>query len=91
MAALGLKDGDVVTERQAELLLGEGRHPTADRIERELLAQGKTPAQARRATVRGRPIEHNRSAKTEKAKKRTPGWGGTSPSGRRRRRTSRGR
>ncbi|UXY33264.1 relaxase domain-containing protein (plasmid) [Streptomyces sp. HUAS TT20] len=72
LAALGLKDGDVVTERQAELLLGEGRHPDADRIERELLAQGKSPAQARRATVLGRPIEHNRSPKTDKAKERTP-------------------
>ncbi|MFB0620297.1 relaxase domain-containing protein [Streptomyces sp. AGS-58] len=48
LAALGLNDGDVVTERQAELLLGEGRHPDADRIERGLLAQGKSPAQARR-------------------------------------------
>ncbi|MFG2324791.1 relaxase domain-containing protein [Streptomyces sp. NPDC048568] len=27
LAALGLTAGDVVTERQAELLLGEGRHP----------------------------------------------------------------
>ncbi|MDL5206686.1 MobF family relaxase [Streptomyces sp. ALI-76-A] len=72
LAALGLKAGDVVTERQAELLLGEGRHPDADRIERELLAQGKNPAQARRATVLGRPIEHNRSPKTDKAKERTP-------------------
>ncbi|RSS85725.1 conjugal transfer protein TraA [Streptomyces sp. WAC02707] len=52
--------------------MGEGRHPDADRIERELLAQGKSPAQARRATVLGRPIEHNRSPKTEKAKERTP-------------------
>ncbi len=72
LAALGLKAGDVVSERQAELLLGEGRHPDADRIERGLLAQGKTPAQARRATVVGRPIEHNQSAETDKAKKRTP-------------------
>ena len=72
LAALGLKDGDVVTERHAELLLGEGRHPDADRIERELLAQGKSPAQARRATVLGRPIEHNRSPKTDKAKEHTP-------------------
>ncbi len=72
LAALGLAAGDVVTERQAELLLGEGRHPDADRIERELLAQGKSPAQARRATVLGRPIEHNQSAKTDKAKERTP-------------------
>ncbi|WSL66238.1 relaxase domain-containing protein [Streptomyces sp. NBC_01723] len=72
LAALGLTAGDVVTERQAELLLGEGRHPDADRIERELLAQGKTPEQARRATVLGRPIEHNRSPKTDKAKERTP-------------------
>ncbi|MFI8308465.1 MobF family relaxase [Streptomyces sp. NPDC085927] len=75
LAALGLNDGDVVTERQAELLLGEGRHPDADRIERELLAQGKSPAQARRATVLGRPIEHNRSPKTDKAKERTPWLG----------------
>ncbi|MDX2915998.1 MobF family relaxase [Streptomyces griseiscabiei] len=72
LAAVGLKAGDVVTERQAELLLGEGRHPDADRIERELLAQGKSPAQARRATVLGRPIEHNRSPETDKAKERTP-------------------
>lgn len=35
---LGLRAEDVVTERQAELRLGEGRHPDADRIERELLA-----------------------------------------------------
>ncbi|MFF5435141.1 MobF family relaxase [Streptomyces griseofuscus] len=72
LAALGLAAGDVVTERQAELLLGEGRHPDADRVERELLAQGKTPEQARRATVLGRPIEQNRSPKTDKAKERTP-------------------
>ncbi|MFE5795551.1 MobF family relaxase [Streptomyces sp. NPDC056503] len=72
LAALGLRVGDVVSERQAELLLGEGRHPDADRIERELLAQGKSPARARRATVLGRPIEHNASPKTEKAKQRTP-------------------
>ncbi|MGJ5763077.1 MobF family relaxase [Streptomyces galbus] len=72
LAALGLTVGDVVTERQAELLLGEGRHPDADQIERELLALGKSPVQARRATVLGRPIEHNRSPKTEKAKERTP-------------------
>ncbi|MFD3821869.1 MobF family relaxase, partial [Streptomyces sp. NPDC058625] len=45
------------------------------RIERELLAQGKSPAQARRATVLGRPIEHNQSPKTDKAKERTPWLG----------------
>ncbi|MEV0695068.1 MobF family relaxase [Streptomyces sp. NPDC050388] len=72
LAAVGLTAGDVVSERQAELLLGEGRHPDADRIERELLTAGQSPAHARRATVLGRPIEHNRSPKTEKAKERTP-------------------
>ncbi|MFF5456199.1 MobF family relaxase [Streptomyces sp. NPDC012950] len=72
LAALGLQAGDVVSERQAELLLGEGRHPDADRIERERLAQGESPARARRATVLGRPIEHNQSAETDKAKERTP-------------------
>lgn len=65
----------MVTERQAELILGEGRHPDADRMERELLAQGKSSAQARRATVLGRPIEHNRSPETDKAKERTPWLG----------------
>ncbi|CAM5725208.1 MULTISPECIES: MobF family relaxase [Streptomyces] len=75
LAAVGLKAGDVVTERQAQLLLGEGRHPDADRIEHELLAQGESPAQARQATVLGRPIEHNRSPETDKAKERTPWLG----------------
>jgi conjugative relaxase-like TrwC/TraI family protein len=72
LAAVGLTAGDVVTERQAELLLGEGRHPDADRIEREFLAEGKSPAKARRATVLGRPIEHNQSPETEDAKERSP-------------------
>ncbi|MEU3774209.1 MobF family relaxase [Streptomyces sp. NPDC032472] len=72
LAAVGLTAGDVVTERQAELLLGEGRHPGADRIEHERLAAGDDPARARRATVLGRPIEHNQSPKTEKAKERKP-------------------
>lgn len=71
LAAVGLKAGDVVTERQAELLLGEGRHPDTDRIERERLEAGDDPA-TRRATVLGRPIEHNRSPKTDRAKERTP-------------------
>ncbi|MER6113872.1 MobF family relaxase [Streptomyces hirsutus] len=75
LAAVGLTAGDVVTERQAELLLGEGWHPDADRIERERLAEGKSPAQARRATVLGRPIEHNQSPETDKAKERTPWLG----------------
>ncbi|MDX3130902.1 MobF family relaxase [Streptomyces europaeiscabiei] len=75
LAAVGLKAGDVVTERQAELLLGEGRHPDAERIESELLAQGKSPARARRVTVLGRPIEHNRSPETDKAKERIPWLG----------------
>jgi hypothetical protein len=57
LSALGLVAGAEVTERQAELLLGEGRHPDADRIEAELLETGADPAAARRATVLGRPIE----------------------------------
>lgn len=58
LAALGLVAGEVVSERQTELLLGEDRHPDADRIEREHRQAGKSPAAARRATVLGRPIEH---------------------------------
>ncbi|WP_327379028.1 relaxase domain-containing protein (plasmid) [Streptomyces sp. NBC_01216] len=75
LTAVGLTAGDEVSERQAELLLGEGRHPDADRIERERLQAGDDPAKARRATVLGRPIEHNRSPKTEKAKERRPWLG----------------
>ncbi|MFB7214773.1 hypothetical protein [Streptomyces sp. NPDC056255] len=55
-----------------ELLLREGRHPGADRIERGRLEAGKSPAEARRATVLGRPFEHNQSPETEKAKGRSP-------------------
>ncbi|MFF2514377.1 hypothetical protein [Streptomyces sp. NPDC058086] len=54
--------GAVVTERQAELLLGEGRHPDADRIERERRDAGLDPKAARRATVLGRPIEQIENA-----------------------------
>ncbi|MEU0310481.1 MobF family relaxase [Streptomyces cyaneofuscatus] len=57
LAALGLTDGQVVTERQMKLLFGEGRHPDADRMERELLDDDVDPATARRATVLGQPIE----------------------------------
>lgn len=57
LAALGLTDGQVVTERQMKRLFGEGRHPDADRMERELLDDGVDPATARRATVLGQPIE----------------------------------
>ncbi|MET8249687.1 MobF family relaxase [Streptomyces sp. NPDC005202] len=56
LPALGLASGAVVTGRQAELLCGGGRHPDADRIERELLHAGESQAVARRATVLGRPV-----------------------------------
>lgn len=55
--ALGLTKGAEVSERQMELLFGQGRHPDADRIERELLDDGADPERARRATVLGQPIE----------------------------------
>ncbi|HET6355924.1 MobF family relaxase [Streptomyces sp.] len=57
LTALGLTAGSVVTERQAELLFGEGRHPDADRMERELLDDGADPEMARLATVLGQPVE----------------------------------
>ncbi|MEU0992146.1 MobF family relaxase [Streptomyces sp. NPDC005953] len=57
LAGLGLAAGSVVGERELELLCGELRHPDADRIERELLAGGATPAAARLATVLGHPVE----------------------------------
>lgn len=57
LSALGLTDGQVVTERQMKRLFGEGRHPDADRVERELLDDGVNPETARRATILGQPIE----------------------------------
>ncbi|MFD9283620.1 MobF family relaxase [Streptomyces mirabilis] len=57
LAALGLTAGQTVTERQMELVFGEGRHPDADRMERELLDDGADPESARLATVLGQPIE----------------------------------
>ncbi|NWF30289.1 relaxase domain-containing protein [Streptomyces sp. PKU-EA00015] len=56
LAALGLTAGSVVTERQAELLFGEGRHPDADRMERKRVDDGAAPETARRETVLGQPI-----------------------------------
>ncbi|MFS0696877.1 MobF family relaxase [Streptomyces nitrosporeus] len=57
LAALGLTAGHEVTERQMELVFGQGRHPDADRIERELLDDGADPETARLATVLGQPVE----------------------------------
>ncbi|WP_331719928.1 hypothetical protein [Streptomyces sp. NBC_00147] len=47
-----------MTERQAELLFGEGRHPDADRIESELLDDGVDRKAARLATVLGKPADN---------------------------------
>ncbi|MFL3870554.1 relaxase domain-containing protein [Streptomyces griseobrunneus] len=57
VTALGLAEGAEVSERQLELLFGQGRHPDADRIEQRLLDDGVGPAAVRRATVLGQPIE----------------------------------
>ncbi|MFG3467573.1 relaxase domain-containing protein [Streptomyces sp. NPDC047853] len=51
LRALELTEGAEVSERQLELLFGEGRHPDADRIERGLLDDGVDAATARRLTV----------------------------------------
>lgn len=57
LAALGLNAGSVVGERELELLYGELQHPDADRIERERLADGASPQEARRATALGQPLD----------------------------------
>lgn len=49
LAALGLAPGEDVTESQLRNLYGErGRHPYADRIEADRLAQGASPTEAYR-------------------------------------------
>ncbi|MER6127862.1 MobF family relaxase [Streptomyces sp. NPDC001795] len=57
LSVLGLTAGEPVTQRQMELLYGQGRHPDADRMERELLDDGTAPETARLATVLGQPVE----------------------------------
>ncbi|MFB9466586.1 MobF family relaxase [Streptomyces cinereospinus] len=64
--ALGLIEGAEVSERQMGLVFEQGRHPDADRIERDLLDDGADRATARRATVLGQPIEEI------EARKQTP-------------------
>ncbi|MFC9177385.1 MULTISPECIES: relaxase domain-containing protein [Streptomyces] len=57
LAALGLAPGEEVTEAQMRNLFGErGRHPYADRIETDRLAQGASPKQAYRAHVLARRV-----------------------------------
>ncbi|PJN24753.1 hypothetical protein CG717_32170 [Streptomyces sp. CB02613] len=57
LAALGLAPGEEVTEAQLRNLFGErGRHPHADRIEADRLAQGASPAEAYRAGALGRRV-----------------------------------
>ncbi|MCP9213265.1 MobF family relaxase [Streptomyces cucumeris] len=57
LPALGLSAGETVTQRQMELMFGEGRSPDADRMERERLDDGADPEAARSETALGQPIE----------------------------------
>ncbi|MFB0620289.1 MobF family relaxase [Streptomyces sp. AGS-58] len=57
LAVLGLAPGEEVTESQLRNLFGErGRHPYADRIEADLLAQGASPEKAFKAGALGRRV-----------------------------------
>ncbi|MFJ1787302.1 MobF family relaxase [Streptomyces anulatus] len=57
LAVLGLAPGEEVTEAQLRNLFGErGRHPYADRIEADRLAQGASPKEAYRAGALGRRV-----------------------------------
>lgn len=57
LAALGLAPGEEVTEAQLRNLFGEsGRHPHADRIEADRLAQGDSPKEAFKADALGRRV-----------------------------------
>ncbi len=50
----GMRAGQPVTEEQMKSLFGEGRHPDADRLEKEAVARGQTPQEARAAGALGR-------------------------------------
>ncbi|SNS69741.1 DNA primase, catalytic core [Geodermatophilus pulveris] len=51
----GVSAGQPVDETQMKALFGEGRHPDAERLERKVLAAGRTPGQARAAGALGQP------------------------------------
>ncbi|MBN1097160.1 relaxase domain-containing protein [Blastococcus sp. TML/C7B] len=50
----GVSAGQPVTEEQMKSLFGEGRHPDADRLEKEALARGQAPQEARAVGALGR-------------------------------------
>ena len=52
--AAGLGVTGVVTEEQMRTLFGEGRHPTPTRLAAGLVAEGRSEAEALRATRLGR-------------------------------------
>ncbi|SOC48552.1 DNA primase, catalytic core [Blastococcus aggregatus] len=52
----GVGAGQPVGEAQMKALFGEGRHPDAERLEREALAAGRTGDQARAAGALGLPF-----------------------------------
>ncbi|MFF5442204.1 relaxase domain-containing protein [Streptomyces achromogenes] len=57
LAVLGLTAGEEVTEAQLRNLFGErGRHPYADRIEADRLAQGESAKKAFKAGALGRRV-----------------------------------
>lgn len=57
LAVLGLALGEEVTESQLRSLFGErGRHPYADRIEADLLAEGESAKKAFKAGALGRRV-----------------------------------
>jgi len=56
LAALGLKEGDVVDEAQMRALFGEGLHPDADQMIREAIAKGASVHDAIWGTALGRPF-----------------------------------
>ncbi|MEW1552269.1 MobF family relaxase, partial [Streptomyces tsukubensis] len=57
LAALGLSEGEEVTEDQLRNLFGEGRHPDAGRIGARELAAGRLPEAAERAGALGRRVK----------------------------------
>ena len=53
---VGVAVGQRVDETQMKALFGQGRHPEAERLEREARAAGRTPEQVRAAGALGQPF-----------------------------------
>ena len=78
MAELGIAEGATVTEDQMTALFAHGRHPDAAVIEARMLAGGRTPEEAEKASRLGTPFRTAAAVSELRRTSRTASPNGTS-------------